>query len=108
LKIAVIGSRNVSFDISEYIPAEATSIISGGASGVDRLAELYADKMNIPKHIIKPDYEKYGKLAPLVRNEAIVNSADMVVAIWDGKSRGTKYVIEYARKVDKPLRVHIV
>ena len=46
-----------------YIPNETTEIISGGAKGIDTLAEKYADENNIPKLIIKPEYAKYGKSA---------------------------------------------
>jgi hypothetical protein len=55
-----------------------------------------------------PEYEKYKRGAPLKRNETIVNYSDMVVAIHDGSSRGTQYVIDYAAKVGKPCKVHIV
>ena len=83
MKVAIIGSRSLSIDISKYIPAGTTEIISGGAKGIDALAEKYADENNIPKLIINPEYEKYGKVAPLKRNKTIVENADMVIAIWE-------------------------
>lgn len=108
MKIAIIGSRNLRIDISKYIPEETMEIISGGARGIDSLAEAYAEEMNISKNIIKPDYKKYGKAAPLKRNESIVDVSDLVIALWDGKSRGTKYVIDYAHKVGKAIEIHII
>ena len=108
MRIAIIGSRNLNVDISTFIPLETTEIISGGAKGIDTLVERYADKHNIPKQIIKPEYEKYGKAAPLRRNEAIVNEANMIIAIWDGKSNGTKFTINYAKKIGKTVEVYIV
>ncbi len=106
MKVAIIGSRNLKVNLDIHIPKDATLIISGGANGIDRLAEEYADKHRISKLIIKPEYDKYGKTAPLVRNKKIVDSADMVIAFWDGQSRGTYNVIEYAKSVGKRLVVH--
>lgn len=108
MKIALIGSRYLKVDISKYIPEGTDQIISGGAKGIDTLAETYADMIGISKQIIKPEYNKYGKAAPLKRNEIIVNVSDMVIAIWDGKSRGTKYVIDYAEKIGKPIEIYII
>ena len=96
MKIAVIGSRNLRVDISKYIPAGTTEIISGGARGIDTLAEKYADENNIPKLIFKPEYEKYGKSAPLRRNKTIVEKSDIVVAICECvKLRPTKKLMAY-------------
>jgi len=106
--VSVIGSRNLNVDIAKYIPAGTTEIISGGAKGIDTLAEKYADENNIPKLIIKPEYEKYGKSAPLRRNKTIVENSDILVAIWDGSSNGTKFAIDYAKKIGKTLELYIV
>jgi len=106
--VAIIGSRNLLVRIEDYVPEEMTEIVTGGAPGVDRCAEKYADDNDIPKMIVKPEYKKYGRRAPLVRNEIIVDCAELVVAIWDGKSKGTKYAIDYAKKRNKPVNVHII
>ncbi len=109
MKILIAGSRSITdFDLTEYIPAEATLIITGGARGVDTLAEEYADKHNISKLIVRPNYKKYGKAAPLLRNEQMVDIADLIIVIWDCKSRGTKHSIKYAEKKGKPTKVVIV
>jgi predicted Rossmann fold nucleotide-binding protein DprA/Smf involved in DNA uptake len=108
VKIAVVGSRTLNINISDYLPSDATGLVSGGAKGIDTLAEAWADSMNIPKLIIKPEYHKYGKAAPIKRNETIVAFSDIIIAIWDGKSRGTKYVIEYAKRLGKPIKVYII
>ncbi len=109
MKVAVIGSRSIKqLDISGYIPKGITLLITGGAEGIDRLAEKYADKKGIQKQIILPDYERYGRSAPLLRDKVIVESADIVIAIWDGKSRGTKYTIKYAQQIGKPFEVSII
>ena len=108
MKVAIIGSRDLHMDIEKYIRQyinieNITLIISGGARGIDRLAERYAQTYNIPMKIFYPEYEKYGSTAPLRRNIEIVDMADIVVAFWDRESRGTKFVIDYARKSYKKL-----
>lgn len=107
MKVAIVGSRDLSINIDGFIPVETTCIISGGAIGIDTQAENYADAHGIPTIIIRPEYEKYGKQAPLVRNKRIVESADCVLAFWDGKSRGTSYTIDYAKKIGKPVRIYV-
>lgn len=108
MKVAIIGSRSLTnVEISKYIPENVTEIISGGAKGIDTLAEEWADKNGIPKTIIKPEYEKYKRGAPLKRNEKIVESADIIIALWDGKSRGTKFTIDYAKKLNKEVKIYI-
>lgn len=106
LKIAVIGSRNLVVNIERYIPSEITELISGGGKGIDSLAEQFADQNCIPKRILKPEYDKYGRKAPLIRDRQIVDCADLVVAVWDGFSSGTWYTINYARRIGKPVKVY--
>ena len=106
MKLLVVGSRSITdFDLSPYIPEGVDTIISGGANGIDTVAEQYADNHRISKIIIRPQYERYGRGAPLKRNQEMVNMADFVLVIWDGKSRGTKFTIDYARKVGKQVTV---
>lgn len=108
-RVAIIGSRSLTdIDISKFIPEDTTEIISGGAKGIDTLAEIYADQHGIPKTIIKPEYNRYGRGAPLKRNETIVSLADLVIAIWDGKSKGTKFTVEYARKLRKSVKIQVL
>ena len=106
MKMLIVGSRCIKkFDLSEYIPNNVSLIISGGASGIDTLAEEYADTHGISKLILRPSYEQYGKFAPLERNRRMVDIADKVLAIWDGKSRGTRFTIDYAKKLEKDIVV---
>ena len=52
-----------------------------------------------------PDYERYGRGAPLVRNKLIVENCDSVLAFWDGQSRGTKFTLDYAKELGKPVKI---
>lgn len=106
MKVAVIGQRNLFVeDFSKYLPAETTEIISGGAKGIDSCIEIYAAKNNIKVTVIKPEYEKYGKSAPLQRNMVIVAESDIVIAFWNGESKGTAFVIENCKKQNKPCKI---
>ena len=106
MKLLIAGSRSIKdFNLSGYVSDEVELIISGGAEGVDGLAEEYADKNRISKLILRPRYDRYGKAAPLKRNETMVEIADEVLIIWDGKSKGTTYTVRYARSKNKPITV---
>ena len=108
MKVLVAGSREIcDFDISEYIPSETSLIISGGAQGIDKIAEEFADIHKISKLILYPNYKKYGKAAPLIRNKEMIDIADTVVIIWNGKSRGTKFTLDYAKKQNKNINLII-
>ena len=104
MKLLVVGSRKIKdFDLSTYISADVDIIISGGAEGIDRLAEQYADSNRLSKFILRPQYKRYGRSAPLKRNREMVEMADSVLVIWDGSSKGTLYTLEYTKKINKPL-----
>ena len=105
MKIAIVGSRNIMIgNIGEYISA-SDEIVSGGAKGVDQCAAEYAKAHEMKLTEIRPDYERYGRAAPIVRNRKIVDYADKVIAFWDGKSKGTLSVINYAKKINKSCLV---
>lgn len=114
MKVAVIGSRSIAYGkmqdtvlayLERYIPVNATEIVSGGAIGADKLAERYADLHHLRKTIFLPDYDTYGRRAPLVRNEQIVKAADTVIALWDGKSHGTAYTVSFAVAEGVPVKI---
>lgn len=106
--VLVTGSRSiVNIDISQYLKG-VDVILTGGARGIDALAISYAQKQGI-KHIeIFPNYNKYKRAAPVIRDEEMVRMCDRVVAIWDGKSKGTKHTIDFAKKYRKPIDVYII
>lgn len=109
MKVAVIGSRGLMVqDLERYLPKDTTEIVSGGAKGVDTSAIEYALSHGLKLTEFLPEYDKYGRYAPLKRNIQIIEYADLVIAFWDGKSRGTKFVIDNCKKLGKECVVHII
>ncbi|MBQ3634610.1 MAG: DUF2493 domain-containing protein [Bacteroidales bacterium] len=108
MKLAIVGSRSIT---KEGVVAEAIEhfklkpgiIVSGGARGVDRMAAKYARENRIPLIEFKPDYERYGRAAPILRNTTIIEHSDVVLAIHDGVSRGTLDSIRKARELGKRM-----
>lgn len=108
MKVAVIGSRGLCVNnLEKYLPACTTEIVSGGAKGVDTSAKKYALSHNMKLTEFLPEYNQYGRDAPLKRNITIIEYSDVVLAFWDGKSRGTKYVIDNCKKRKIPVRVFL-
>ena len=84
-------------------------IISGGAKGVDTLAEQYSEESNLMKPlVILPNWKQYNRGAGAVRNREIVDKSDFVIVIWDGKSKGSLISINYAKNNNKPVYVWLV
>ena len=108
MKVAVIGSRNlVVQDLGIYLPEETMEIVSGGAKGIDTCARKYALANGLKLTEFLPEYNRYGRGAPLKRNLQIIEYADCVLAFWDGQSRGTKFVIQHCKEQNKPIRVFL-
>lgn len=114
MRVAIVGSRSIEYDklqerayelLCRNIPANATEIVSGGAVGIDSLAEVYAKNNHLPTKIFKPDYAKYGRRAPIVRNDEIIAYAQYVLAFWDGQSHGTAYTVAACIKEGVPVKI---
>lgn len=94
-------------ELSDGIYADkAISIVSGMAKGADSLGYLFAIQRNVVKYQFPADWNQYGKSAGMICNKQMGDFADGLLAFWDGKSRGTKQMIEYMRSLGKP--VHII
>ncbi|MBU8921738.1 MAG: DUF2493 domain-containing protein [Bacteroidales bacterium] len=106
MRIAVVGSRNykkrriVEFTLSRLF-AEGDELISGGAAGVDTWAADWADEHGYESTIFKAEWDLYGKAAGMLRNTDIVTSCDILIAFWDGKSKGTMDSYKKAQKQKK-------
>lgn len=109
MRVAVIGSRkcdNISVDdIIGFIPSNCSEIISGGADGIDSLAADAAKKLGIKLTEFLPDYNRFGKAAPLARNTTIIKNSDYILAFWDYQSTGTRFVITECIKNNVPCKI---
>ncbi|MBO7319850.1 MAG: hypothetical protein J6V06_07530 [Clostridia bacterium] len=108
MKIAIVGSRSITADIPEKcIPDNTTEIFSGGAIGIDTSARNFAREHHIFLTDILPEYDLYGRSAPLIRNDLIISLADKMIIFWDGKSRGTNYIVKKCREINKPFDLYL-
>ena len=111
MKIAIIGSRKLNDPeevyhiITENIPRNCSEVVSGGADGIDKLAQRYAEENHLYFRVFLPEYDKYGSAAPIMRNDQIVEYADMVYAFWDMESHGTRYSIKKCIETQKPVKI---
>jgi hypothetical protein len=109
-RVIIAGGRdihdyNLVLEAIEESSFQIDVVVSGGASGVDALGEKYAIEMNIPLAIFQADWHTHGRAAGPIRNRKMAENADALIAIWDGKSKGTKNMIETATK--KGLLVYV-
>lgn len=115
MKLAIIGSRTITLnaiEIKSYIPdeiyAKIDTIVSGGAKGIDTCAEKFADYYKFKFIKLLPNWNEYGKRAGFIRNGKIVNHSDLIIAFWDGKSKGTIDTFVKAKKANKLLDIIII
>lgn len=82
---------------------DITEVVSGKAKGADSLGEKYASLNNIPVKEFPANWDLYGKKAGILRNQEMGNYADILIAFWDGNSRGTKHMIDYMKSLKKQV-----
>lgn len=92
--------------IGKFIGKIEIEIISGGATGADALGMRFAMEHKLPLIVVPAEWNKYGRSAGPRRNEKMARMAGTLIAFWDGKSRGTKNMIDTAKKLG--LRVKVV
>ena len=107
MRVAIVGSRNITVENFDKYVSKDDEIVSGGTKGVDQCATRYANQNGIKHTEFLPEYELYGRSAPIVRNKQIVDYADKIIVFWDGISKGSLSVIKYAEKVGKECEVII-
>lgn len=114
MKLIIAGGRKFrDFDklinvCDYYLKNKSTNnieIISGGADGVDRLGEKYAEKRNIRVVLFPAKWNVYGRKAGYLRNIEMAEYADALIAFWDGQSKGTKHMIDTAIKNGLDIRI---
>lgn len=108
--ILICGSRSITaLNISQYIrPSSIGCVISGGANGIDTIAERWAKKHKIEFVAYLANWKIFGKKAGFMRNKDMVDACDIVFAFWDGKSKGTLDSITYAYSIGRKCIVHLV
>jgi hypothetical protein len=107
-KVAVGGSRNIeSYElvktVLDHLLIEEDIVLSGNAPGADRLGEEYAREMGLEYKIIPSEWDKHGLKATMMRNEVLLKSADFIICFWDGESKGTKHMLDIAKRNRKLL-----
>jgi hypothetical protein len=110
MRVIIAGGRDfndfwVLQDAIEESGFDIETVVSGGAKGVDAMGEIFANEMNLKLNIYQADWERHGRAAGPIRNRKMAEHADALIALWDGKSRGTKNMIETATKLG--LKVYV-
>ena len=99
------AKKYIDFCISKIKENNTLVFISGGCKGADMLGERYAKENGYKIERYIAQWDKYGKSAGPIRNEKMAEIGDYVICFWDGKSRGTKTMIDYAKEQGKPIKI---
>lgn len=110
-KVIVAGSRTfhdygyLAKELDVRIPPFIEEIVCGNADGPDKFGAKWAEEHGYPVKHFPAQWDKYGKAAGIIRNHEMGDYADSLIAFWDGKSPGTRDMIEYMRKQNKYVEV---
>ena len=116
-KVIIAGSRNFEnyalmseklndlFVHSSEFNGSVIKIISGMAKGADTLAIRYADEHKLTKLLFPANWKSYPRIAGFLRNEDMLSIATHLIVFWDGKSSGTKHMIDIAKEKGIPFWV---
>jgi hypothetical protein len=110
MKTIIAGGREFNDFLlltTECSKLDITEVVSGRARGADSLGEEYASDNFIPVQFSPADWDKHGKAAGFIRNKEMAIYADQAIVFWDGKSKGSKHMIETMKKLGKPVTVVI-
>lgn len=112
MKVIIAGSRGfedynfLRWNCDEILNFQKeVEVVSGTANGADKLGEKYATDNGYPIKRFPAEWEKYGKSAGYRRNEEMAKYADALIAFWDEKSKGTKHMIDLAKRYGLKITV---
>lgn len=117
MKLLITGSRSLNnepkirkllHELITFMNKPVTEIVSGGAIGVDKIAESYASMMNIPIKQMPADWMKHGAMAGPIHNTKMAEYCDWGIILWDGNSEGAKNMATEMNKVNKFYVMEIV
>ena len=111
MRVIIAGSRSITDPalldwVIQQSGFEVTEILEGEAPGVDRMAKWWGKARGIPVLERPADWDRYGKRAGHIRNEAMGQEGEALIALWDGVSPGTKDMIDIARRLGLPSFVY--
>lgn len=89
----------------QLCPWQISTIVSGGARGTDKYGEEYGRKHNIPIEIYPTEWDVHGRGAGYIRNKLMASKANALIAIWNGRSKGTEHMIKIAK--EKGLKTYV-
>lgn len=111
-RVVIAGSRDFDdYDLLKKICGnylgtyKKIEIVSGCDRGADRLGEKYAREMGYKTKRFPAEWDRWGRSAGYRRNIQMAEYADAVIVFWDGKSKGTKQMMDVTRSLDKALEV---
>jgi hypothetical protein len=111
MRVAIVGSRRFAEPqrVSDYVRAlpPRASIITGSSSGVDAEVTRAARAKGIPVQVMPASFEELSDAgrSAAVRNQRLIDACDVLVAFWDGTSKGTRSTVE--RALDSGKEVHV-
>jgi hypothetical protein len=111
MKVIIAGSRGI-HDYANVCDAVRRSgfaisrVVSGMAAGIDTLAVRYASEHGLPCDRFPADWKKWGRSAGYRRNARMAEHADALIAVWDGRSPGTRHMIAVAKALG--LRIFVL
>lgn len=110
--VAIVGGRDIGLghpagrSLMEWMAVtlkrQEHGVVSGGAPGIDTIAEAQAAHLCLPRMIFPANWTDFGKRAGPARNAEIVLHATYLVAVWDGQSRGTRSSLNLAKVYSVP------
>jgi len=95
----------IDFCISKIRNKYTLIFVLGGCKGADLLGERYAIENDWKIEKYPADWKKYGKGAGPKRNQQMAEVGDYIICFWDGKSKGTKSIIDFATQMGKPIKI---